>query len=113
LVFTPLQRRELRSAFRLTQHTVRYYGIYFNKTRGQTSLIPVRIIRPPSSNPQSKIHNPKSTILNRKSSSLPPPPENRSPEDFPTKLLGKADKIGISALKDFPHDSDEIPGFHA
>jgi len=46
------------------QQTVRYYGLYSNKTRGQTSLIPDRIIRPQaSSNQQSKINNHQSEIL--------------------------------------------------
>jgi len=43
------------------QQTVRYYGVYSNKTRGQTPLIPDRIIRPPSLNPQSEIPNPPAT----------------------------------------------------
>lgn len=54
------------------QQTVRYYGTYSNKTRGQTPLIPVRIIRPPesSSNQQSKIDNHQSEIL-----LIPAPPK--------------------------------------
>jgi hypothetical protein len=41
------------------KQTVRYYGLYSNKTRGQQSLIPDRIIRPPAppSNQQSEINN--------------------------------------------------------
>jgi hypothetical protein len=48
-----------------SNHTVRYYGVYSNKMRGQASLIPSRIIRPPASspNPQSSISNPQSQIL--------------------------------------------------
>jgi hypothetical protein len=46
------------------KQTVRYYGLYSNKMRGQASLIPTRIIRPPaSSNQQSSINNPQSEIL--------------------------------------------------
>jgi hypothetical protein len=41
------------------QQTVRYYGIYSNKSRGQTPPNPDRIIRPPesSSNRKSEINN--------------------------------------------------------
>ncbi len=42
--------------------TVRYYGLYSNKTRGQQPLIPDRII-PTSSNQQSSINNHQSEIL--------------------------------------------------
>ena len=44
------------------QQTVRYYGTYSNKTRGQQSLIPDRII-PASKNQQSEINNHQSEIL--------------------------------------------------
>jgi hypothetical protein len=60
------------------QQTVRYYGTYSNKTRGQTPLIPDRIIRPPtpSSNQQSKINNHQSEIL------LIPAPPKQSARDM-------------------------------
>ena len=59
------------------QQTVRYYGVYSNKTRGQTPLIPDRIIRPPaSSNQQSKIKNHQSEIL------LIPAPPKQSARDM-------------------------------
>ena len=59
------------------QQTVRYYGTYSNKTRGQTPLIPDRIIRPPvSSNQQSKINNYQSEIL------LIPAPPKQSARDM-------------------------------
>ncbi len=48
------------------QQTVRYYGTYSNKTRGQTPPIPDRIIRPPEPSPpnlESPISNPPSQIL--------------------------------------------------
>ncbi len=60
------------------QQTVRYYGLYSNKTRGRQSLITDRIIRPPkSSNQQSKINNPQSEIQNPQSEILliPAPPK--------------------------------------
>ena len=45
------------------QQTIRYYGLYSNKTRGLTSLIPGCIILPPiSSNQQSVINNHQSEI---------------------------------------------------
>jgi hypothetical protein len=48
----------------------RYYGIYSNKSRGQTPPTPGRIIRRPesSSNPKSEIPTPQSELL------LVPPP---------------------------------------
>jgi hypothetical protein len=59
------------------QQTVRYYGTYSNKTRGQSPLIPDRIIRPPvSSNQQSKINNHQSEIL------LIPAPPKQSARDM-------------------------------
>jgi hypothetical protein len=60
------------------QQTVRYYGTYSNKTRGQHPLIPDRIIRPPaSSNQKSKINNHQSEIQNLQSQILliPAPPK--------------------------------------
>jgi hypothetical protein len=47
------------------KQTVRYYGLYSNKTRGRQSLIPDRIIRPPESSPdlKSPISNLQSEIL--------------------------------------------------
>jgi hypothetical protein len=59
------------------KQTVRYYGIYSNKTRGQTPLIPDRILRPPSSDQKSKINNPQSEIQNPQSTILliPAPPK--------------------------------------
>ena len=49
----------------VSQQTVRYYGTYSNKTRGQTPLIPDRIVRPPQSSPdlKSPISNLQSEIL--------------------------------------------------
>ena len=49
----------------VSDQTVRYYGTYSNKTRGQNPLIPDRIIRPPESPPnlKSPISNVQSTIL--------------------------------------------------
>jgi hypothetical protein len=60
------------------QQTVRYYGLYSNKTRGQQSLISDRIIRPPepSSNQQSEINNHQSEIL------LIPAPPKQSARDM-------------------------------
>jgi hypothetical protein len=61
------------------QQTIRYYGLYSNKTRGQTSLIPDRIIRPPepsSPNLKSPISNLQSEIL------LIPPPPKQSARDM-------------------------------
>jgi hypothetical protein len=57
---------------------VRYYGTYSNKTRGQTPLIPDRIIRPPESSPnlKSPISNIQSTIL------LIPAPPKQSARDM-------------------------------
>jgi hypothetical protein len=56
------------------QQTVRYYGVYSNKTRGQTPLIPDRIIiRPPDSSP---ISNLQFQIPLPKSSSSPPRQNN-------------------------------------
>jgi hypothetical protein len=51
------------------KQTVRYYGLYSNKTRGQPPLIPDRIIRPPEFSPnlKSQISNLKSQISNLKS----------------------------------------------
>ena len=54
------QEKPLRvRGFYAPKQTVRYYGLYSNKTRGQQSLIPDRIIRPPAppSNQQSEINN--------------------------------------------------------
>ena len=47
------------------KQTVRYYGLYSNKTRGRQSLIPDRIVRPPQSSPdlKSPISNLQSEIL--------------------------------------------------
>jgi hypothetical protein len=60
------------------QQTVRYYGVYSNKTRGLTSPIPDHIIRPPapSANQQSKINNHQSEIL------LIPAPPKQSARDM-------------------------------
>ena len=60
------------------QQTVRYYGVYSNKTRGRTSPIPDRIIRPPtpSANQQPEIHNHQSEIL------LIPAPPKQSARDM-------------------------------
>jgi hypothetical protein len=56
------------------QQTVRYYGIYSNKTRGQTPPTPGRIIRPPESslNHPTEIRNPQLEIL------LIPAPQKQS-----------------------------------
>lgn len=58
------------------KQTVRYYGLYSNKTRGQQSLIPDRII-PASKNQQSEINHPQSEIQNPQSEILliPAPPK--------------------------------------
>jgi hypothetical protein len=55
------------------KQTVRYYGLYSNKTRGQPPLIPDRIIRPPEFSPnlKSQISNFKFQISNPLSSSSP------------------------------------------
>ena len=45
-----------------SRHTVRYYGVSSNKTRGQVSRIADRIV-PVSSNQKSKINNHRSEIL--------------------------------------------------
>jgi hypothetical protein len=45
-----------------SKHTVRYYGVYSNKSRGQISRIPDRIV-PASPNQKSKINNHQSEIL--------------------------------------------------
>jgi hypothetical protein len=59
------------------KQTVRYYGLYSNKSRGQQSLIPDRIIQAPSSNQQSEINNHQSEIQNSQSEILlvPAPPK--------------------------------------
>jgi hypothetical protein len=51
------------------KQTVRYYGLYSNKSRGQPPLIPDRIIRPPEFSPNLKfqISNFKFQISNFKS----------------------------------------------
>ncbi len=46
------------------QQTVRYYGLYSNKTRGQTSLIPERIIRPRHALQRFKTTRPKTQDQN-------------------------------------------------
>jgi hypothetical protein len=51
-----------------SKHTVRYYGVYSNKSRGQISRIPDRFV-PASPNQKSKINNHQSEIL-----FVPPPP---------------------------------------
>jgi hypothetical protein len=58
------------------KQTVRYYGRYSNKTRGQQSPIPDRIIRPlaPPSNQQSSIENPPRPATPEANRIPPPPP---------------------------------------
>ena len=51
------------------QQTVRYYGLYSNKTRGQTSPIPDRIIRQPKPKPPPQQAPPTQILL------IPPPPK--------------------------------------
>ncbi|MBM3863089.1 MAG: transposase, partial [Verrucomicrobia bacterium] len=51
------------------QQTVRYYGTYSNKTRGQTSLIPDRIIRLPKPEPPTEKPPPAQILL------IPAPPK--------------------------------------
>ena len=58
------------------RQTVRYYGLYSNKMRGQASLIPDRIIRPPASsspNLQFQISNLRSSSFRPRSSKPPAP----------------------------------------
>ena len=52
--------------------TVRYYGIYSNKSRGQTSPIPDRIIRPSQPKPPPKNPTPVQILL------IPAPPKRRA-----------------------------------
>ena len=54
------------------QQTVRYYGLYSNKSRGQTSPIPDRIIRPSQPEPPPEKPPPAQILL------IPAPPKSRS-----------------------------------
>ena len=54
------------------QQTVRYYGIYSNKSRGQISLIPDRIIRLPKPEPPPEKPPPAQILL------IPAPPKRRA-----------------------------------
>jgi hypothetical protein len=38
-----------------------------------------------------------------------PPGRNRAPNDFPTKLLGNADRIAIFVFEEFPHECGRKP----
>jgi hypothetical protein len=59
------------------QQTVRYYGTYSNKTRGQTPLIPDRIIRPPKPEPLPEKPPPAQILL------IPAPPKQSAREMRP------------------------------
>ncbi len=80
------------------QQTVRYYGVYSNKTRGLTPLIPDRIIRPPESppNPESPISNPHSQIL-----LIPAPPKQSARDMRPGEDARLQDTRGKSRIRDF------------
>lgn len=54
------------------QQTVRYYGLYSNKSRGQTSPIPDRIIRPSQPEPPPEKPPPAQILL------IPAPPKRRA-----------------------------------
>jgi hypothetical protein len=54
------------------QQTVRYYGLYSNKSRGQTSPIPDRIIRPSQPEPPPGKPPPAQILL------IPAPPKRRA-----------------------------------
>ena len=54
------------------QQTVRYYGLYSNKSRGQTSPIPDRIIRLPKPEPPPEQSPPAQILL------IPAPPKRRA-----------------------------------
>jgi hypothetical protein len=85
---SPLRLLSSVSKSSVPDQTVRYYGTYSNKTRGQTPLIPDRIIRPPnSSNQQSKINNLQSKIQNLQSTILliPAPPKQFARDMRPGK----------------------------
>jgi hypothetical protein len=55
-----------------SKHTVRYYGVYSNKTRGQNSRIPERIVPAPPPDPST--HPPPETPPPAPVLIIPPPP---------------------------------------
>jgi hypothetical protein len=57
---------------RRRSQTVRYYGVYSNKSRGQSSPIPDRIIRPPKPQPPPEDPPPAQILL------IPAPPKRRA-----------------------------------
>jgi hypothetical protein len=80
------------------QQTVRYYGVYSNKTRGLTSPIPDHIIRPPTPSPnqQSAIKEwipddePALDWFNR-----PRNPSNPDPDGLDQKPAWKPEEIQL------------------
>jgi hypothetical protein len=77
---------------------IRYYGTYSNKSRGQTPLIPGRIIRPPESSPnlKSPISNVQSTIL-----LVPAPPKQSARDMRPGEDARLQDTRAKTRIRDF------------